>query len=89
MIIMAKTTVEFSDIAADELAQLADRLSTTKADVLRNALSLYAFLFEKMSQKGRQLGIVEGDHDVKMIVAVPGLRVARTAAFAETGQSER
>jgi predicted transcriptional regulator len=78
---MAKTTVEFSDQAADELASMAEKLSTSKANVLRDALSLYVFIVEELrSARGRQLGIVEDEDKIKKIIVVPGVRVGSPQA---------
>jgi hypothetical protein len=78
---MAKTTVEFSEQAAQELAGMAEKLSTSKAEVLRDALSLYAFIVDELrSTQGRQLGIVEHEEKVKKIIVVPGIPAVRTEA---------
>lgn len=78
---MAKTTVEFSEQATQELTWMAQKLSTSKADVLRDALSLYAFIVDELgSAQGRQLGIVEHEDKVKKIIVVPGVPAARTEA---------
>ena len=71
---MAKTTVEFNDAAAAELARIASVLQTQKADVLRAALSLYAFIVDELSLGDtRQLGIIEDDQ-VRKVIVVPGLQ---------------
>lgn len=74
---MAKTTLEFSDAAADELARIAEASSTTKADVIRRALALYGYLVNELKPKpdgGKiELGIIENEKDIKKIVVVPGL----------------
>ncbi len=72
---MAKTTVEFSEKAAEELGRLAGELETTKTEVLRDALSLYSFVVREL-QKGHDtnLAIAEGN-EVKKHIVVPGLRV--------------
>jgi predicted transcriptional regulator len=72
---MAKTTVEFSDQATQKLAWMADNLSTSKAGVLRDALSLYAFVAEELrAAQGRHLGIIENEDKVKKIIVVPGIQ---------------
>lgn len=73
---MAKTTIEFGERAAEELGTLAQKMETSKAEVLRDALSLYAFIFRELSEKeGRNLAIVEGEETVKKLIMVPGVRV--------------
>lgn len=70
---MPKTTIEFSESAIAQLDHMADTLHTTKADVLRNALSLYAFLTNQLQeQPGRLLGIVN-DQKIEKLIAVPGI----------------
>ncbi len=75
---MAKTTIEFNESASEELGRLAETLSTTKADVLRGALSLYAFIVDELyRQEGRQLGIVNNEDKVEKIIVVPSLQTRR------------
>jgi hypothetical protein len=76
---MAKTTVQFSEGAAEQLEELSHLLSTSKADVLRNALSLYAFLVDELGERGKELGILERE-TVKKVVVVPGLRQTKSAS---------
>ncbi|HUK17725.1 MAG TPA: hypothetical protein VLW65_14975 [Bryobacteraceae bacterium] len=75
---MAKTTIEFSDTANAQLDRLSETLHTSKADILRNALSLYAYIvYQLQSQPGRMLGIVnehEGNR-VEKFLAVPGVQL--------------
>lgn len=70
-----KTTIEFSEKAANALERLAQELDTTKADVIRSALALYGFLVRELRDpKGRrQLGIIEDESRIKKIVFVPGM----------------
>jgi hypothetical protein len=72
---MPKTTIEFSDSAISQLEGIADTLHTTKADVLRNALSLYAYIVQQLQERpGRMLGVVNESQDNKIekLIAVPG-----------------
>jgi predicted transcriptional regulator len=89
---MAKTTIEFSDIANTQLDRLADTLHTTKAEVMRNALSLYAYIVYQLHQQpDRLLGIVneKQGNRVEMLLAVPGvqLKIDEPAHRTVTGQS--
>lgn len=69
---MSKTTIEFSDPAAEELARISKASSTTKADVVRNALALYAFLVNELKGPRYNLAILRDDQ-IEKIVAVPGV----------------
>ena len=56
---MAKTTIEFSETAIAQLDQLGGTLHATKAEILRNALSLYAYIVQQLQeQPDKMLGIV-------------------------------
>jgi hypothetical protein len=68
---MAKTTVAFQGKAESTLAALAEQLDVPKADVLRNALSLYAYVLKELQPPGRDLAIVHLE-DVLTKIAVPG-----------------
>lgn len=69
-----RTTIEFGDRAAQELEKLTQMLDApSKAEVIRNSLSLYAFLVNEVKD-GRKLAIVEGGK-IEQIIAVPGLNV--------------
>lgn len=68
---MAKTTIEFNEIASNALDQLVRELQIGKADVLRHALSLYAFVVEQ-SKNGYQLGLVKNG-EAKQLIIVPGI----------------
>jgi hypothetical protein len=81
---MRKTTIEFSDAASDALHRLAEELFTTKAEVLRNALTLYDFIVDELSTGGKQLGILDEESTTTKVILVPGL-VKRRA----TGVSAR
>lgn len=77
---MAKTTIDFSEPAAQELDRMAQVLSTTKAEVIRNALSLYSFLLDELNTRRRNLAIVEEDNEIKKVIVVPGVQRASTAS---------
>lgn len=75
---MAKTTIEFNDHATDQLNELSGLLGTTKAEILRSALTLYAFVTHELTQTegdASYLGILNRDGKADKIVVVPGLRV--------------
>lgn len=72
---MAKTTIEFNEKAADELTRLTTELETSKAEVVRDALSLYAYVVRELANHNRHLAIVEGEDSVKKHIVVPGIRV--------------
>lgn len=67
---MKKLTVEFSDGMTKVLEDLARDRSTTKVDVIRNALALYHYIYQEVLKKsGRKLAISsEEDKVVKEIV---------------------
>jgi hypothetical protein len=80
---MAKTTIEFSETAIAQLDQVADALHATKAVILRNALSLYAYIvYQLQGQPDKMLGIVnEGQgNKVEKLLAVPGIQLANANA---------
>jgi hypothetical protein len=78
---MAKTTIEFSKSASEELGRVAELLGTSKADVLRNGLALYSYIANELRRGGRQLAIVltteEGDK-LEKIIAVPGIQTLQS-----------
>jgi hypothetical protein len=72
---MAKTTIEFSEPADKMLTSMTTRLGSSKAEVVRNALALYAYLVNQLLDRpSYELAIAEkeGNKVVKSIV-VPGL----------------
>lgn len=76
---MAKTTIEFSDAGIAQLDRLASTLHGTKAEVLRNALSLYAYIVDQLhDEPNKILGIVnERDGNrIEKLIAVPGVQLA-------------
>jgi hypothetical protein len=77
---LAKTTIEFGDEATAELTRLAGILQTSKADILRNALSLYSYVYAQISQPGKELGIISGGNRIEKVIAVPGIQFVRVPA---------
>ena len=75
---MAKTTIEFSRQSSEKLGGIARALSTTKTDVLRNALSLYSFVHKELQTQTptdeRWLAVVNDRDEVQKIIVVPGLQ---------------
>jgi hypothetical protein len=80
---MLRTTVEFSDEAAQVLERSAKGLDKTKSEVLRSALSLYSFLAEELKPgTGRQIGIIDRNGKVVKILVLPEFATAsRTSAY--------
>ena len=74
---MAKTTIEFSDAAIAQLDHLADTLHATKAEILRNSLSLYAYIVHQLQgQNDKVLGIInesDGTSRIEKLFVVPGI----------------
>jgi hypothetical protein len=88
---MAKTTIEFSDSAISQLEHIAETLQTSKADVLRNALSLYAYIVGQVhEQPGRILGIVNESRDnhIDKLIAVPGIQANRLSRSGRDANGE-
>ena len=76
---MPKTTIEFTAVAAARLKELANDFGSTKADVVRDALSLYNFVADEFAQNHQwKLGFVRDD-SVEKIIAIPGLEELRAA----------
>jgi hypothetical protein len=74
---MPRTTIEFSDDATGELTRLSEALSTSsKAEVLRNALSLFSYIIGQLrGNTGKALAIVdESTNKIEKIIVVPGLQ---------------
>ena len=71
---MAKTTVEFSAQAGEVLERLASSQDRSKADVLRDALSLYNYICREVNGEmgGPELAIARNDK-VQKILVVPGI----------------
>lgn len=61
--------------SSQKLAALAKTLSTSKSDVLRSALALYAFVQKVLHPAtDTQLAIVNANDEVRKLIVVPGLR---------------
>jgi hypothetical protein len=80
---MAKTTIEFSEPADRMLTSITTRLGSSKAEVIRNALSLYAYLLNQLlDQPSYELAIaVKPENKIIKAIVVPGLptQVEQTA----------
>jgi hypothetical protein len=72
---MAKTTIEFSEPADKMLAGMTTTLGASKAEVIRNALALYAYILDQLiKQPNYELTIArKSDNKVVKAVVVPGL----------------
>jgi hypothetical protein len=72
---MAKTTIQFSEPADKMLTSMTTRLGSSKAEVIRNALALYAYLMDQLiTQPAYELAIAQkADNKVVKAVVVPGL----------------
>ena len=83
---MAKTTIEFTAATSARLDKLAKDFGSTKAAVVRNALSLYGFVADELAQDQQRNLAFARDDSVETIIAIPGieeLRAARNARVAE------
>ena len=79
---MARSTIEFNDAADNQLEYLRATLGVkSKAEVVRNALSLYAYLVDLLQKPDRALGIIAEDEDnrIEKVIVVPGIYSARTS----------
>jgi len=88
---MGRSTIEFNDGADAELGYLAKTLGVkSKAEVVRNALSLYAYLVQLLDKPERALGIIAEDQGnrIEKVIVVPGLqrRIAVPAGQPAEGQ---
>lgn len=71
------TTIAFDQRADEELTRLQQELgATSKAEVLRHALSLYSFLQQELSDGGELL-IEKPDSDIASKIFVPGFHRPR------------
>ena len=73
---MSRSTIEFNDIGDRELAQIGTTLGIkSKAEIVRNALSLYAYLAQNLNKPERSLGIIAEDNhnSIEKVIAVPGI----------------
>ncbi len=76
---MGRSTIEFNDAADTQLGYLAKTLGVkSKAEVVRNALSLYAYLVKLLEEPDRALGIIAEDDNnrIEKVIVVPGLQSA-------------
>lgn len=73
-----KTTIEFNEAAAKELERMAATLqASSKAEIIRNALSLYSFIMKELvGRSGRDLAVVQNG-EIKTVIAVPGLTIGK------------
>ncbi len=69
---MPRTTIEFTDVASSALDSLSTRLGVSKTEVLRNALSLYAFVVGEITGN-RTLAVVGPDKTIEHLIAIPGI----------------
>jgi hypothetical protein len=78
---MAKTTIEFSEAADRVLDDMTKTLGSSKAEIIRNALALYAYLLDQLkSQPDYELAIAtRADNKVVKAVVVPGLSIQMAA----------
>jgi activator of HSP90 ATPase len=69
-----KTTIEFRGQAVQDLEELAEILSTSRAEVIRTAISILAeFMRHRQIDHGRELAIVnEAANSIVTIFHVPG-----------------
>jgi hypothetical protein len=73
---MPRTTIEFSRPADDQLEQMTAKVgASSKAEVIRNALSLYAFVINELHDiPNHDLAIADNvTNKVVKVVIVPGL----------------
>jgi hypothetical protein len=71
-----KTTIEFSSDASAALDQLSGTLQTSKAEVLRSALSLFVYVVNNLRSTSKSLAIVreeDGKTIVEKVIAIPGI----------------
>jgi hypothetical protein len=65
----SKLNVQFNEKQAKSLSEMAEELGTTKAGVLKTALSLLELALREKRQ-GRSLGVIKDDKVVKEIVGL-------------------
>jgi len=73
---MARSTIAFNDAADAQLEGLVTDLgASSKAEVVRNALSLYAYIVQLLQQPGKALGVVNEakGNEVEKVIVVPGM----------------
>ena len=74
---MAKTTIQFNEAATGALDRLADTLQASKAEIVRNSLSLYSFVLNELKEEGKALAVIKNGA-VEARIAVPGLEMWRS-----------
>jgi hypothetical protein len=74
---MAKTTIEFNEVATSALERLADALQTSKAEVVRDSLSLFSFVLDELIEEGKALAVIKNGA-VETKIAVPRLEMWRS-----------
>ena len=68
---VARFTIDFSDVAAEQIEELAQELQLrTKADVLRKALGVLKYIVEEKRQGGRVFIENRQEGERKEIVAI-------------------
>jgi hypothetical protein len=77
---MARTTIEFTDAASVALENLSQRLGLSKTEVLRHALSLYAFVIGEITGPHKLAIVSTPDKTVEQLIAVPGVQQAVSAS---------
>jgi hypothetical protein len=65
----SKLNVQFNEKQAKALSEMAEELGTTKAGVLKTALSLLELALREKRQ-GRSLGVIQDDKVLKEIVGL-------------------
>ncbi len=73
---MPRSTIEFNNAADMQLQELTQTLgASSKAEIVRNALSLYAYLVDLLKTPNRALGIIAEDdgNRVEKVILVPGM----------------
>ena len=85
---MAKTTIEFSNAAFEQLGRLSGEFTTTKAEILRRALGLYAFVCDQVKQPDTRLGIVDADGTAQKIIVLPELEMKGYGSGPSGGREE-
>lgn len=84
---MSRTTIEFNSGADAQLERLGQSLETkSKAEVVRNALSLYDYVVKELQRKPNiSLGFVdEGQgNQIDRIIIVPGIYRPEPVAVAD------
>ena len=64
-----KLNVQFNDRQAKALEEMAEEMGTTKAGVLKTALTLLEVAIRERKE-GNALGVVKGDKVVKEIIGI-------------------